>query len=88
MAPESRPPGQPVWDAEWAAENNLPRILAISAVAHIVTAVFVFLRLYARFFVLRKPAKDDIFIMGAYVSSLRDRLLVLSSTADIGSLVP
>lgn len=86
MAPESRPSGQPVLDPEWAAENNLPRILAISAIAHIVTAAVVFLRLYARFFVLRKPAKDDMFIIGAYVSISRGQLPTLSSTTDTDSL--
>jgi len=54
-------------DPEWAAQSNLTRILAISAIVHIVTAIVVGLRLYARVFVLRKPAIDDLFIVGAYV---------------------
>lgn len=54
-------------DPEWAAESNLTRILAISAIVHVITAIVVGLRLYARVFVLRKPAIDDIFIVGAYV---------------------
>ncbi len=69
MAPVTEPSGQPVMDPKWAAETNLPRILAISAIVHIITAVIVGLRLYARVFLLRKPAVDDILIVGAYVSS-------------------
>jgi hypothetical protein len=73
-------------DPEWAAESNLTRILAVSAIVHIITFVFVCLRLYARVFVLRKPAVDDLLIVGAYVSNSTNRFLVSLSTADGDSL--
>jgi hypothetical protein len=68
MAPGTGPPGQPDVDPEWAAESNLTRILTVSTIVHIITFVLICLRLYARVFVLRKPAMDDLFIVGAYVS--------------------
>jgi hypothetical protein len=87
MATTTGPSGQPAMEPEWAAESNLTRILAVSTIVHIVTFVLVCLRLYARGFVLRKPATDDILIVGAYVNILKDHGFLPLSSADADSLV-
>jgi hypothetical protein len=57
-------------DPHWVAENNLPRILALSGIIHILALISVGLRLYARMSVLRSPGPDDAVVVAASVSAL------------------
>jgi len=54
-------------DPQWAAQNNLPRILALTGVLHILALSSVGLRLYVRVRLLRTPGKDDAVIAIASV---------------------
>jgi hypothetical protein len=56
-------------DSSWAAENNLPRILALTGIIHVLALVSVGLRLYARMSVLRSPGRDDAIVVAASVSA-------------------
>jgi hypothetical protein len=58
---------EPAVDPKWAAENNLPRILALTGVLHITALTTVGLRLFVRVGLLRSLGKDDIAIVLAAV---------------------
>lgn len=66
MVSGNLPPGV---NPAWAAQNNLPKILAITSVIHILALISVGLRLYVRIGLLRTPGKDDAFITAAAVST-------------------
>ena len=61
--------GAPTVDPKLAAENNLPRILALTGVFHISALISVGLRLFVRLGLLRSLGKDDIVIVLAAVST-------------------
>ncbi|EUC43007.1 hypothetical protein COCMIDRAFT_101999 [Bipolaris oryzae ATCC 44560] len=61
--------GPPV-DPKWAAENNLPRLLALTGVFHIAALTSVALRLFVRLGLLRSLGKDDIAIVLAALGAL------------------
>lgn len=47
-------------DPARAAESNTAMLLGVLTTFHIIALVFVSLRLYARFFVIKAPGKDDV----------------------------
>ncbi|EUC29315.1 hypothetical protein COCCADRAFT_106862 [Bipolaris zeicola 26-R-13] len=61
--------GPPV-DPKWAAENNLPRLLALTGVFHIAALISVGLRIFVRVGLLRSLGKDDIAIVLAALAAL------------------
>lgn len=66
----SAPSAQPPLDPAVAAETNLPRILGVTGVVHILALISVGLRLYVRIGLLRTPGKDDLAIVAASVRFL------------------
>ncbi|KAF1937116.1 hypothetical protein EJ02DRAFT_458977 [Clathrospora elynae] len=66
----SFPSAQPALDPQWAAQSNLPRILAVTGVIHILALISVGLRLYCRIGLLRSPGKDDVVIVAAALGAL------------------
>ncbi|KAF2825008.1 hypothetical protein CC86DRAFT_468265 [Ophiobolus disseminans] len=57
-------------DPQWAAQNNLPRILALTGIVHLLALSSVGLRLYVRIHLLRTPGKDDAVIGMASLAGL------------------
>jgi len=57
-------------DPARAAESNTSMLLGVLTTFHIIALVFVSLRLYSRFFVIKSPGKDDFCIILSAVSSL------------------
>ena len=53
--------------AQWAAESNLTRILAVTGTIHALALLCVGLRVYARVNLLRSPGRDDAAIVVASV---------------------
>ena len=65
--------GPPV-DPKWAAENNLPRLLALTGIFHIAALTSVCLRIFVRVGLLRSLGKDDIAIV---LAAVRTQALLL-----------
>lgn len=55
-------------DPAWASESNLPRILGVVGVFHFLALLFVGVRLYTRFIVVKSPRNDDVVMVLAAVS--------------------
>ena len=62
MAPKNTDPRR-------VAESNLGYILGVTATFHAIALIFVWLRLYARVFIVKAFGKDDAFIVVSTVSS-------------------
>ena len=62
-------PQLPPLTPEEAAETNLPRIMGITAVFHILALAFFVVRMYTRFVLVKAPKLDDAFMILATVCS-------------------
>lgn len=57
-------------DAAYAAQSNVPEIIAVCIVPFVIASVFVFARLYSRAVIIRKMGHDDIWIAISWVFSV------------------
>jgi hypothetical protein len=72
----SGPPLPPL-TPEQAAETNLPRILGVTAVFHLLALSFVGVRMYIRFIVIKAPKIDDAFMIVATAGALLGMICVI-----------
>jgi hypothetical protein len=51
------------------AETNLPRILSLTILFHVLAIAFVMIRMYTRFIIVKTPKLDDVLAIAAAVNS-------------------
>jgi hypothetical protein len=79
------PPGLPDLTEAQEAESNLPRIIAVVAVFHALALVFVGVRLYIRFIVLKAPKLDDALMILATIGAIGGMIcFILEAPRGIG----
>jgi hypothetical protein len=71
--------------AQWAAESNFTRILAVTGTIHALALLYVGLRVYARVSLLRSPGRDDATIVVASVWALLSCLIHSLTQTDPGA---
>ncbi|KFA68492.1 hypothetical protein S40285_05386 [Stachybotrys chlorohalonatus IBT 40285] len=76
----SSPATLPELTPEQEAESNLARILGVSATFHILALIFVGVRMYTRFVIIKAPKLDDAFML---LATFRRYSWVYSLTAPI-----
>ncbi|KAI9152192.1 hypothetical protein HJFPF1_09418 [Paramyrothecium foliicola] len=59
------------------AETNLPRIMGITAAFHFLALSFVAVRLYIRFFIIKAPKLDDVFMILATLGAFGGMICII-----------
>jgi len=78
------PPPPPPLDPAYAAESNTVTLMAVITVFQVLSLIFVALRMYARFFVVKSAGKDDYAMLLAMLFTLAGGYIPFAVLAQHG----